>query len=204
MSVNIVPIVEGQSEVESVPVLLRRVRERLRTYGVDVARPFRVKRNSVVRKGELERAVRQAVRSRDNAGCVLVLLDADDDCPAELAPSLLERCEQVTNLPVAVVLANKELEGWFLGAKESLRGVRGIRDDTVAPPDPEGIRGAKERLTQNMAGGRRYSEVDDQPALADKMDLDLTRRRCPSFDKFLRDVERLLQQIGPGDAPTTA
>ena len=104
MSAAIVPIVEGQSEVESVPELLRRILGNWGVFDVQVAPAFRVKRNLVVKPNEIERAVKQAVRSRANAGGVLVLLDADDDCPAELGPSLLSRCEQVANLPVAVVL----------------------------------------------------------------------------------------------------
>jgi hypothetical protein len=194
MSVALVPIVEGKAEVESVPILLRRVLAELNACHITVARPFRVKRNLVVKKGELERAVLQAIRDRENAGGVLVLLDADDDDPDQLSPSVLKRCQQVTQLPVAVVFANRELEGWFLGAKESLRGTRGIRQDATAPPNPEVIRGAKERLTQNMQG-RRYLEVDDQPALAEQMDFEKARQRCPSFEKFLREVERLVQQI---------
>ena len=36
------------------------------------------------------------------------------------------------------------------------------RFDAGNPPDPETIRGAKERLTRNMEGNRRYVEVDDR------------------------------------------
>lgn len=191
----IVSIVEGKSEVRSVPVLLRRIlHEHLKIYDVDVARAFRVKRAQVVQEGELERAIRRAIRDRERAGCILVLLDADDDCPAELGPSLLKRCREATGLPAAVVLAKREFEAWFLGAKESLRGTRGIRNDACAPEDPESIRGAKEHLTGNMKG-RRYLSVDDQPALAKRMDIAAARRRCLSFDKLVRDVERLVHDV---------
>ena len=191
----IVPVVEGQSEVASIPVLVRRIlQEHLGVHDIEVARPFRVKRSRVVKEGELERAVQQALRDRDNAKCVLLLLDADDDCPGELGPSLLSRCRNATALPTAVVLANKEFEAWFLGAKESLRGTRGIRNDACAPEDPESIRGAKEHLTRNMKG-RRYLSVDDQPALSKRTDIAAARRRCPSFDKLVRDVERLVHDV---------
>ncbi|MCP4661689.1 MAG: DUF4276 family protein [bacterium] len=192
----IVAIVEGQSEVNSIPVLLRRILHQLGAYHIEVARPWRVKRNRIVRPGELERAVEQSVRKRDHAAALLVLLDADDDCPAELGPELLARCRKVTLLPAAVAIANRELEGWFLGAKESLRGVRGIRSDAAAPSDPESIRGAKERISRNMAGSS-YLEVDDQPALAEQMDLDLAKSRCPSFEWFVREVGRLVSEVGP-------
>ncbi len=93
-----------------------------------------------------------------------------------------------------MVLATRELEAWFLGAKESLRGARSISTDATAPQDPESIRGAKERLTENMQR-RRYISVDDQPALAYAVDLQLAQRRCPSFDKFVREVEHLSRAI---------
>lgn len=197
MGVSIVPIVEGHSEQQSVPLLLRRIQAQLGAYQVHIARPFRVKRSLIVREGELERAVKQALRSRENAGALLVLLDADDDCPVTLGQSLLARCRACTEVPAAVVLANREFEAWFLGAKDSLRAVRGIRQDVQTPPEPEAIRGAKERLSANMQG-RRYLEVDDQPALAAEMAIDLAAQRCRSFAKLLRDVTRLFCQLMPG------
>jgi len=189
--VSILPIVEGQSEESSVPILLRRIRDEMGAFHTQIARPFRVKRNKIVKKGELERAINYGVRNRENIGAILILLDADDDCPAFLGAKLKNRGEQVTDLPLAVVIANKELEGWFLGGKESLRGMRSIRQDASPPPDPEGIRGAKEKLTKNMHAGARYIEVDDQPAFAAELDFDLTKTRCPSFNKFLREVKTL-------------
>lgn len=142
----LIPIVEGHAEVRSIPVLMRRL-------GIhDVARPFRVKRQLVVKAGELERAVTLAVADRAPATAVLVLLDADDDCPAELAPALVERCAQVTDVPVSVVFAMRELEAWFLGGIESLRGQRGVRPDAAYDGDPEARRGAKEQVEARMTG----------------------------------------------------
>ena len=87
----IVPVVEGQSEVRAVPVLLRRLLNERQRYDVIVARPVRVHRTSVVKEGEIERAVVLARRRREGCHAVMVLLDADDDCPAELGPELLNR-----------------------------------------------------------------------------------------------------------------
>jgi hypothetical protein len=191
---NLGVIVEGQSEVESVPVLLRRMLDSLNAAQWGVERPFRVKRTGVVREGEIERALAMLLRSRRDLGGILVLLDSDDDCAADLGPRLTERCRAVTSLPCAVVLAVKEFECWFLGAKESLRGRRGIRPDAVAPPEPENIRGAKGRLTANMMDCR-YMEVDDQAALADAFDLDEAATRCPSFERFRKVVSAI---VAPG------
>lgn len=109
----VLPIVEGHAETESVPVLLRRL-------GIPCVRPFRVKRNKIVKPGELESAITFATMDRTGVTAVLVLLDADDDCPAALAPALLERARAVSPLPVSVVFAVREFEAWFLGGLESL------------------------------------------------------------------------------------
>ena len=190
----IVPIVEGQSEVVSVPVLLRRLLNERQRHDVTIARPVRVHRSSVVKEGEIERAVALARRNREGCNAVLVLLDADDDCPAELGPKLLNRIKKGHGdlSAASVVLPKREFEGWFLGSLQSLRGVRGIADNASSPPNPEEIRVAKERLSEFMVSKRTYVETTDQPALAAKFDLNLARKRCPSFDKFRRDFERLI------------
>jgi hypothetical protein len=188
----LVPIVEGQSEVQSIGGLLRRMIADLGIYDVGVARPFRVKRSQVVREGELERAVIQAVRSRAGATCVLVLLDADNDCPAILAARLRGRGATATSLPVRVVLAKAETEAWILAAVDSVRSCRGIRDDAAPPPDPEEVRNAKGALSIRMEGSRGYLATDDQPALLSALDLGLAAQRSPSFAKLARDVASLV------------
>jgi len=192
----LVPIVEGHSEVEAVPVLLRRLLSERGQHEVKIARPVRVGRYKVVRTGELERVVELARHRPEGCAAILILLDADDDCPKELAPVLLQRAKDASaGLPIAVVLAKSEFEAWFLGSLESLRGVRGLADTAASPEKSEEIRDAKGYLTRQMAARRTYVEVDDQPALAERFDLHLARQRCPSFDKFIRDVEMLLASL---------
>jgi len=191
MTGTILPIVEGQSEEATIPILLRRLLGRLGREDVVVARPYRVSRLKVVRTGELERALTQGLRDRARITCVLIVIDADDDEPGPLEDQLIERCRAHTRLPAAVVAATKELEAWFLGSKDSLRGVRGIKPDANAPADPEAIRGAKERLSRNMIG-QNYVPVDDQPAFAARMDLDQALKRCASFRRLAAGLERIL------------
>jgi len=129
-------------------------------------------------------------------GAVLVVLDADEDCPKTLAAQLLRRARTgVADLPVSVVLAKREFEAWYLAAAESLRGQRGLPPDLEPPPEPEAIRGAKEWLQRHMPFGRRYSETLDQPALAAVFNLELARRRSPSFEKLCREMARLLAHL---------
>jgi len=64
-----------------------------------------------LRVGELERAVELAARQIQHGDAVIILIDADDDCPAELAPKLLSRAKETRpDRDIRVILANKEYE----------------------------------------------------------------------------------------------
>ena len=186
-------VVEGHGEVKALPVLLRRMGISIDPdVYLEIMPPIRRPRGSLVSKqGELERAVELAALKARPHGGVFVLLDSDDDCPAELAPKLLSRAQAAgIGLPVAVILPKREFEAWFLAAAESLRGKRGLPIDLEPPRDAEEIRGAKGWLRERMAG-RTYSETIDQPALAALFDLNRARA-ASSFDKCYRELERLI------------
>ena len=122
-------------------------------------------------------------------------MDADDDCPATLAPALLARARTArADLPVAVVLPRREFESWFLASAESFRDRFRLPEDLHAPADPEEIGGAKEWLRDRLASGN-YSPAVDQPALAAIFDLQQARV-APSFDKLWREMGRLLTVLG--------
>lgn len=195
MTVKIGCIVEGHGDIEAVPILIRRIAESLYPeLTVIIPRPTRIHRNKIVKKDGLEREVQLVARRIAGQGAIFIILDSDNDCPAELGPELLNRALQVQgNLPIAVVLAKHEFEAWFLAAAESLRGKRGLRSDIHSPNEPESIRGAKEWLNGQMDGIRKYSERFDQPALTALFDIEQARR-VDSFDKCYRDIVRLLEE----------
>jgi hypothetical protein len=185
-------IVEGHGEERAVPILLRRlVRFVNPQVYADVRPPIRKPRGTRLSGGGLEGAVELAVRGLPPSGVVLVIVDSDDDCHKKQAPLLLERAIRTAagRRPVAVVLAKREFEAWFIDASESIAGYAGLKIGLAAPPNPESIRDAKGWLRENMPSGRKYSETVDQPALAKIFDL-TAARQAPSFDKLCREIER--------------
>jgi len=186
---NIVPIVEGHGDVEAVPVLLRRLAAATGRLA-NIMRPIRQPRSRLVKPDGLERAVELAALKGGADGAILVVLDADDDCAAQLGPRMLAWAMAArADRAIAVVLAVREFEAWFLAAADSLRVAGKLPAATTPPSDPEAIRDAKGWLSRCLA--RRYDEPVDQPAFAALFDL-TAARRCASFDKLVRDVERLL------------
>lgn len=207
MILNLAPIVEGDGDDGAVPVLLRRISQSLQPeLFVNVRRPVRVGRYKLVKpdgrvdRDALERSLRLGMAKVQPPRALIVLVDADTDCPAELGPSILE-CARAFGLriPIGVVLAKHEYEAWFLAALESLRGKRGLREDVEPPPDPESVRDAKGFLTRHMTGTQAYNPARDQPALTALFDMQLARHRSDSFDKCWREVRRLLETAS-GDA----
>ena len=189
-------VVEGHGDFKAAPILFRRIGHDIDpSVQLDVQQPIRRPRSSLVHKnGELERAVELAALKVRPRGGVFVVFDSDDDCPAVLAPPLLARAELAgMGLSVSLILAQREFEGWFLAAAESLRGKRGLPTDLTPPQNPEAIRGAKNWLRERMHG-HVYSETIDQPALAAIFDLNQAKT-AKSFDKCYRDLRSLIERF---------
>ena len=195
MIVQISCIVEGHGEKAAVPILIRRIASNCYPeLGVVIPQPIRAPRSRVIREGELEQLVELAAQKVKDQGAIFILLDSDDDCPAQIGPEFLCRALEARNdLPIAVVLAKCEFEAWFLAAAESLRGYKGLKNDLEPPDNPEEIRDAKGWLKQRR-DSRKYRETLDQPGLTDRFDL-TQACQADSFDKCYRDIARLLDEL---------
>jgi hypothetical protein len=182
-------VVEGQGDAAALPVLLRRLRP-----GLQIPMPVRLARGRFAVETELRRAVTLASLNAGSGSPVLLLADADDDCPVELSAKIMEwSADEIgwTGCRIAVVLPVCEFEAWFLAAAHSLAGVRGLPFDLEPPVDAEAVRGAKGWLTRQLPPGRSYKETVDQPALAAQFDLEAAAS-CRSFQKFLKDLDWLV------------
>lgn len=183
---TVATIVEGHGEVAAVPALLRRLQQHFRSGAhVHVPTPIRVPRDRFInREEEFRRHLLLAAAKCGNLGWILVLLDADDDCPAELGASLLARARAcVPHRRVSVVLANREYEAWFIAAAASLQGQRGFTFDPAQPADAERGRDAKGWMAQRMAR-KSYDETRDQVAFTACMDLNQAQAGSRSFRKL--------------------
>jgi hypothetical protein len=195
---NFQPIVEGHGEVRAFPILLRRLRDEAQAFDIDVNAPIRRKRSELVKEDGLRRAVQLALM-QPKCGCIIVLFDCDADCAGELSPRLLEWAQaEARKIPCRIVMATKEYEAWFLASIESLRGIRGIRDDAVSHPDPEAPRAVKSHLEQRMLRERSYSETADQPALSARFDMRLAYLSCRSFRHLVKAFGELVSACGSG------
>ncbi|WP_031431082.1 DUF4276 family protein [Methylomicrobium agile] len=197
--INVTAIVEGDGEVIALPVLLRRLNEWLtpEVY-VDVGYPIRVRRDRFLNKDdEFRRHLTLAANKCGDEGWILILFDADDDCPAELSQEILCRAQSIVpHRKISVVLANREYEAWFIAAAESLQGNRGFNCDPAKAIDPERPRDAKGWIEACMAN-RSYGETTDQPAFSAQIDLQLAFDRSRSFRKLCSEWNKRSQAPNP-------
>jgi hypothetical protein len=193
--VTVASIVEGNGEVAAVPVLLRRLAAWLTPQtAVQPSPPIRVRRDRFLhREEDFRKYVLLASAKAGKVGWILIILDADDDCPAALAPRIAEQAKTlVGHTRVSVVLPAREFEAWFIASGRSLDGKRGFNLDAV-PADPEIYRDAKGWLHARMKDG--YRQVTDQPAFSAGMDLEQARANSRSFRKLCDDWLRHCEQV---------
>jgi hypothetical protein len=168
---RVAPIVEGHGEFHCVRILLDRIwRELLGGEFVKVAQPIRWTSGRLVKREGIQGAVRVAVKmlndlpDSDDPALVLILIDADENCPAHLGPELLGFAREVdSRVDIACVLAKEEYETWFVAAAESLSKYLDLSSDESVPESPEESRNGKAWIEQRYRGPR-YSPTQDQPS----------------------------------------
>lgn len=204
---KIVPIVEGDGELESVPMLLRRLlRERL---GYD-ERDFIIVKpknaggcNRLTTEDGIENYVRYALKEEGCTG-VLVLIDNDaalalckrrileDDCAPCFANYLADRVRAINPpCPVVIVVVRWEYEAWFLANLETVGRAIGLPQALIFEGDVESLVGVKEWISDRLPSDQKYLPTRDQVKMTAVLDFDAVRERSPSF----RRLEHALGQL---------
>ena len=96
------------------------------------------------------------------------------------------------------MLAKQEYESWFIAAIESLSGMRDLKENLIAPANLEEIRDAKGWLSKQMTTNMKYKPRIHQLQLSQAFDMQFARSRSDSFDKFYREVTRLIDPLTKG------
>jgi hypothetical protein len=195
---NVIAIVEGDGEVAALPALLHRFPEWRASAWADVPQPIRVRRDRFLNdEGEFRKKVSLANAKCGAAGWILILLDADDDCPVTIAQSIHQRARAIApQREISVVLAKHEYEAWLIAAAPSLAGQRGFSLPANVP-DAESVRGAKEWMGKCLPHGQKYHEVSDQAAFSARMDLQMAYDHSRSFRKLAGEWDRQMALATP-------
>ena len=201
--VTIVPVVEGDGDAAAFPELLVRILwGKFNRYDVSVAQG----KTNVVKANSKDKLVadpgrflRHAQR-KPGCGAILILVDADNECPVSLAKRLSQLCDEIgTSCPVQIVCTRRSYESWFLASLDTIKGLHGISDTASLSRDAEDVPNPKDWITDQMPDGRTYKETTHQAPFSRVIDLDLAHRNSRSFRRLCHAVEQLLTAL---DAPS--
>lgn len=189
-------LVEGHGEVEAAQNLIVRVSQ---TVGLHLpwSTPLRwlnlhqwqgMKKGGVMAGAEL-------IRSKPDAGALLILRDEDDQCPKQLAPSMAARLRTLNlPFPAAYVLLHPEYEVLFLPCLSKMDFPPWDKDSW------EARRGIKEWLSAQLPKGRAYKPSVSQRKMTQKIDLNMLREAdVPCFGSLERGLAFLAAHLAqPG------
>lgn len=196
---SIIPIVEGPGERQAVPLLLRRLLQHMiERHDLTVAQ-------SIVTngKGNMDRRLdRYLGYARiQKADGVIIVRDADDDCPHAIACNIAAKVRRVNlGVPVVIVCPKPEFEAWFIGSLvdscgDSIRDYLGLLPTITAPSNIEMLGDAKGWISRRMPEGRIYKPTRHQAKLAARICISEASIACRSFRRLLHAVEELVAAI---------
>lgn len=201
-------IVEGQGETEAAQQLISRLWHDL-GYPTVGWRTLRGK-NLLNAAGVQQYA--NVVRGYGDASALLLLRDADDDCPKQSGPRTAEWLREL-QLPFAagVTLFSREYETLFLPCLAQMAGKPftdalgqqhpGLKSSAVFRGPYEAPRGVKRVIDGHMQGGGRYRPTAHQLPLTKMVDFGVLRASgLPSFGTLERTVRFLRANWGKANA----
>jgi len=195
---SIFSVVEGHGELESVEILIRKIANAGSCQRAFLClKPMRVRRDLFLKcdaEGEFGKKLQVAAKHiRGKEGLILILLDAEEDCPAELADRIRSGAAPlIGDVQLSVVLAKRMFENWLAASAHTLTKNERFRKELTAPEKPEEISG-KTWIKRSLLPYVAYSEPVDQPAFTRLLDPEAASR-CRSFRKLTKEIQSALSQ----------
>lgn len=179
-------VVEGPGDRNALPVLLRKHLHGEGEYRDVLGKPVATNgRDKALKVNGIEGfALAAALRP----GCVgvLVVLDGEGDCVADLGPSLLERVGNAVGKPVRIALADCDFESWLFASAETLDLELVFSEDIV------GQGAIKEALKP-----AKYVKPTWQPRLTHRMEIGRAAQRSDSLRRMLARFDELRPFLPP-------
>ena len=194
-------IVEGEGEVKALPELLKKLRNSLspdKQLYHHKKQPIRISRGKITqfKPDFINQLKAQNINSMRDNGWVLIVVDADDDCPVELARKIHNIASQhIPHGRISVVIPNKEYEAWFLASANSMANQNlPSEHQSIALSgnlsNVDNIKDAKGRITID---GKSYSETGHQEILTKMIDVNIAEKNSRSFRKLCKEWRRMAE-----------
>lgn len=210
MTALIAPIVEGQTESTSLERILQRIWQEIlqRPNRLSVIQPNRGTRTQLIsnQSDDLARRIQQCQiqlqekhrRQPDASRSILLMLDADDDCPVQIASQLRDRMQRIARPEVLClcVIPHRMFENWIVAGSSTLGNISGLPENlpSIADvTDVDQLRGVDWLETQirlHRRGGK-YKKTVDAPVFVQRMSLSDCQQYSRSFRKLVSELAKI-------------
>jgi hypothetical protein len=192
---KIVPIVEGDGEVDAAPRLITRILNHYNWSSTWYAGKAIRAGNPGYFKKNIDRFLRVAELEADCSG-ILILFDLEDACPKQEAEHLAQEIQQLQLIyPTAVVFAHREYEVWFLASLHTMAGSFGLPQDIVCDRNIETIRDVKGWISKQMPKKPQpqiYKPTFHQAEMTKLIDVDAAIQASRSFRRLVHAIEEIV------------
>lgn len=176
-------IVEGHGEKDAIPLLLRRLVHGKFQRWMTQFKPYNAHgRGNLTDPKRFDQILSRSLMERD-LEAIIVVLDAENDCPKDLAVKLADWVRQRNpQAPVAIVVANRCYEAWLLAGH-----CWDKQPEAITPGMAKGLIGRKM--------GQPYKETINQTRLTAQMKIWKAYRHCRSFRRLVNAVRQLINAV---------
>ncbi|MGL6074775.1 MAG: hypothetical protein ACRC8S_11495 [Fimbriiglobus sp.] len=197
------PIVEGETEARCIERLLHRIwSESLQCpFRLQVLRAIPEPRNRLLNetlKQHVEIACARLKEKVDHLpqskGLVLILFDADDDCPVDIVKIHKSTISSTLfgSISDSLIIANKMFENWLIAGCSGYLGRFGMPSVDPGIQDAETRKGYSwmRELLSDRAANKPYRKIVDGIDLTKSFDIAEASLKSRSFRKLLSDLAR--------------
>lgn len=205
MNYYFIAIVEGETEADCIHGLVERVwREMLERTDCPIFLPaFRSKRDQILAPDgivlgrTIEKAFLKLQQRRRNdpesRSMVLVMIDAEDDCPATLSPWILSIAKSArSDANVVCVMPKRSIENWIVAGANSLSGMNGLPTNLSSSENVEECSGVAwvQRQLKSRNQSRGYKKTQDAKIFFQSIDLADCHKNSRSFQKLCSELKK--------------
>ena len=174
--------VEGPSDRDTIPILIRKLGYRSRV------RARVVRQSEMLLPDRMARNVEEMLRARRDIDLIVVCIDSE-----RVAPSVTEqrmrpiqrRLNETSSVPISYVVVDHALEGWLACDEQAIRAVLGPRARINIRGNPEDHPTPADILHRIYRDNRReFSKMRDNRRIAENVSPERIAARSPTFRRF--------------------
>lgn len=175
--------VEGPSDRDTIPILIRKLGYRSRV------RRRVVKQSEMLLPDKMARNVEEMLKARRDIDFIVVCIDSERVDPSmteQRVRPVQRQLNEISSVPVRYAVVDHALEGWLACDEEALRSVLGgqrvrinIRGNPEDHPTPADI---LERVFRDNR--RRFRKTRHDPEIAEHVNVERIAARSPTFRRF--------------------